>query len=136
VSDQTFTALALDAGQEILGSPEECTNEPDGYQRFPSGEHLASFLGLTSSKHISDMTLYRSKRITKQGSPNGRYAAVNVAQYFSQRVPRYQVMCQRIKGRKPPRRQLHCLGRHRPRLCYQCALRHVALPAPLLRGGH
>jgi transposase len=41
-------------------------------QRFPSGEHLSSFLGLTTSKHISGTTLYRAKRITKQGSPNGR----------------------------------------------------------------
>ncbi len=72
--------------------------------RFPSGEHLASFLGLTTSKHISGATLYRSKRITKQGSPNGRYAAVNIAQHLSQRVPRYQAMYQRIKGRKPPRK--------------------------------
>jgi transposase len=72
--------------------------------RFPSGEHLASFLGLTTSKHISGATLYHSKRITKQGSPNGRYAAVNVAQHLSQRVPRYQTMYQRIKGRKPPRK--------------------------------
>lgn len=72
--------------------------------RFPSGEHLASFLGLTTSKHISGTTLYRSKRITKQGSPNGRYAAVNIAQHLSQRVPRYQAMYQRIKGRKPPRK--------------------------------
>jgi len=72
--------------------------------RFPSGAHLSSFLGLTTSKHISGATLYRSKRITKQGSPNGRYAAVNVAQHLSQRVPRYQAMYQRIKGRKPPRK--------------------------------
>jgi transposase len=57
-------------------------------QRFPSGEHLASFLGLTTSKHVSGATLYHSKRITKQGSPNGRYAAVNVAQHLSHRVPR------------------------------------------------
>jgi transposase len=71
-------------------------------QRFPSGEHLASFLGLTTSKHISGTTLFQAKRITKQGSPNGRYAAVNVAQHLSHRVPRYQAMYQRIKARKPP----------------------------------
>ncbi len=71
-------------------------------QRFPSGEHLASFLGLTTSKHISGTTLFQAKRITKQGSPNGRYAAVNVAQHLSQRVPRYQAMYRRIKQRKPP----------------------------------
>ncbi|MDH4209567.1 MAG: transposase [Anaerolineae bacterium] len=73
-------------------------------QRFPSGEHLASFLGLTTSKHISGATLFQAKRITKQGSPNGRYAAVNVAQHLSHRVPRYHAMYQRIKGRKPPRK--------------------------------
>jgi transposase len=73
-------------------------------QRFPSGEHLASFLGLTTSKHISGATLFQAKRITKQGSPNGRYAAVNVAQHLTRYVPRYQAMYQRIKGRKPPRK--------------------------------
>jgi transposase len=73
-------------------------------QRFPSGQHLASFLGLTTSKHISGTTLLRAKRITKQGSPNGRYAAVNLAQHLSHRVPRYQAMYQRIKARKPPRK--------------------------------
>jgi transposase len=72
--------------------------------RFPSGECLASFLGLTTSKHISGATLFHSKRITKQGSPNGRYAAVNIALHLSHRVPRYQAMYQRIKGRKPPRK--------------------------------
>ena len=65
---------------------------------------MASFLGLTTSKHISGTTLFQSKRITKQGSPNGRYAAVNVAQHLSQRVPKYQQMYQRIKNRKPPRK--------------------------------
>jgi len=73
-------------------------------QRFPSGDQLASFLGLTTSKHISGATIFHSKRITKQGSPNGRYAAVNVAQHLSHRVPRYQAMYQRIKARKPPRK--------------------------------
>ena len=71
-------------------------------QRFPSGQHVASFLGLTTSKHISGTTLLRAKRITKQGSPNGRYAAINLAQHLSHRVPRYQAMYQRIKARKPP----------------------------------
>ena len=32
--------------------------------RFPDGEHLASFLGLTTSKHISGTTLFSSKHIT------------------------------------------------------------------------
>jgi len=72
--------------------------------RFASGEHLASFLGLTTSKHISGATLFQSKRITKQGSPNGRYAAVNVAQHLTRWVPRYREMYKRIKGRKPPRK--------------------------------
>lgn len=82
--------------------------------RFPSGEHLASFLGLTTSKHISGATLFRSKRITKQGSPNGRYAAVNIALHLSHRVPRYQAMYQRIKGRKPPRKGHFRLGGYCP----------------------
>jgi hypothetical protein len=34
VADQTFTALALDAGKEILGSLEGCANDPDGFQPF------------------------------------------------------------------------------------------------------
>jgi transposase len=72
--------------------------------RFSSGEHLASFLGLTTSKHISGATLFQSKRITKQGSPNGRYAAVNVAQHLTRWVPRYQEMYSRIKARKPLRK--------------------------------
>jgi transposase len=67
-------------------------SETGGSQRFPDGEHLASFLGLTTSKHISGTTLFRSKHITKQGSPNARYAAVNLAQHLSQRVPKYQAM--------------------------------------------
>jgi transposase len=71
--------------------------------RFPDGEHLASFLGLTTSKHISGTTLFQSKHITKQGAPNARYAAVNLAGHLSGRVPKYQAMYQRIKHRKPPR---------------------------------
>jgi transposase len=69
--------------------------------RFPDGPSLASFLGLTTSKHISGTTLFLSKRITKQGSPNARYAAVNLAQHLSRYVPKYQQMYQRIKHRKP-----------------------------------
>lgn len=72
--------------------------------RFPDGEHLASFLGLTTSKHASGTTVFVSKHITKQVAPNGRYAAVNMAQHLSQRVPKYQEMYQRIKNRKPPRK--------------------------------
>jgi transposase len=73
-------------------------------RRFPDGEHVASFLGLTPSKHISGATIYQSKHITKQGSPNGRYAAVNMAFHLSLRVPKYQAMYKRIKSRKPPRK--------------------------------
>ena len=79
-------------------------SEVGDIHRYPSGAHVASFLGLTTSKHISGTTLFQSKRITKQGSPNGRYAAVNMALHLSQRVPKYQVMYKRIKNRKPPRK--------------------------------
>jgi transposase len=75
-------------------------SEVGDIRRFPDGPHLASFLGLTTSKHISGTTLFQSKHITKQGSPNGRYAAVNIAGHLSQRVPKYQQMYQRIKSRK------------------------------------
>ena len=34
VADQTFTALAMDAGKEILGSLEGCANDPNGFQHF------------------------------------------------------------------------------------------------------
>jgi len=78
-------------------------SEVGDIQRFPEGKHLASFLGLTTSKHISGTTLFRSKHITNQGSPNGRYAAVNLALHLSMRVPKYQHMYQRIKNRKPLR---------------------------------
>ena len=63
---------------------------------------MASFLGLTTSKHISGTTLFESKRITKQGSPNGRYAAVNLALHLKRHVPKYQQMYERITNRKPP----------------------------------
>ncbi|MGD9099540.1 MAG: transposase [Anaerolineae bacterium] len=79
-------------------------SEVGDFERFPDGQHIASFLGLTTSKHISGTTLFRSKHITKQGSPNGRYAAVNIALHLSQRVPKYQQMYQRLKLRKPPRK--------------------------------
>jgi len=72
--------------------------------RFPDGEHLASFLGLTTSKHISGTSVYHTKRITKQGSPNARYAAVNMAGFLRRKVPRYQNMYQSICARKPPRK--------------------------------
>lgn len=71
--------------------------------RFPDGQHLASFLGITTHKHISGTSIFYSKHITKQGTPNGRYAAVNLAQHLSLRVPKYQAMYQHIKERRPPR---------------------------------
>jgi transposase len=79
-------------------------SEVSDVQRFPDGEHVASFLGLTTSKHISGTTIYQSKHITKQGSPNARYAAVNMALHLSLRVPKYQTMYKNIKARKPPRK--------------------------------
>lgn len=72
--------------------------------RFPDGEHLASFLGITTSKHISGTTLFSSKHITKQGSPNARFAVVNLADHLRRRVPKYIAMYERIKNRKPPRK--------------------------------
>lgn len=76
---------------------------PDA-RRFPDGEHLASFLGLTTSKHISGTTLFSSKHITKQGSPNARFAVVNLAGHLCRKVPKYAAMYHRIKNRKPPRK--------------------------------
>jgi hypothetical protein len=64
---------------------------------------MASFLGITTSKHISGTTLYHSKHITKQGPPNARFAAVNLAGKLCRYVPKYQQMYRRIKERKPPR---------------------------------
>jgi transposase len=80
------------------------TSETGGANRFPDGPHMASFLGLTTTKHISGTTLFQSKHISKQGSPNGRYAAVNLAGHLKRYVPKYQEMYQRIKHRKPPRK--------------------------------
>jgi transposase len=75
-------------------------SEVGDIRRFPDGPHLASFLGLTTSKHISGTTLFQSKHITKQGSPNARYAAVNLAGHLKRYVPKYHQMYQRIKTRK------------------------------------
>lgn len=72
--------------------------------RFPDGGHMASFLGITTSKHISGTTLHRSKHITKEGSPNGRYAVIKLADSLRRYVPKYQEMYQRIKSKKPPRK--------------------------------
>jgi transposase len=102
IKQRLETQLLLTATGAGISNTLALVSETGGCQRFPDGEHLASFLGLTTSKHISGATLFRSKHITKQGSPNARYAAVNLAQHLSQRVPKYQTMYQRIKGRKPP----------------------------------
>jgi len=69
------------------------TTEVGPIARFDTGAQLASFLGLTTSKHI-----------TKQGSPNGRYAVVKLAEYLARKVPKYIAMYARIKGKKPPRK--------------------------------
>lgn len=77
-------------------------SEVGDVQRFPDGAHLASFLGLTTSKHISGATVYKATHITKQGAPNARYAAVNMADHLRHKVPYYHSMYQRITDRKPP----------------------------------
>lgn len=79
-------------------------SEVGSVDRFSDGEHLASFLGITTSKHLSGTTVFTSKHITKQGPPNARYAAVMLALHLSQRVPKYRKMYQTIKARKPPRK--------------------------------
>lgn len=79
-------------------------SEAGDASRFPDGDHLASFFGITTSKHISGTTLFSSKHITKQGSPNGRFAVVNLASHLSRKVPKYIAMYERIKNRKPPRK--------------------------------
>lgn len=72
--------------------------------RFQDGAHLASFFGLTTSKHISGTSIFTSKHITKQGTRNGRYAAYTLADYLRRAVPKYTQMYERIKNRKPPRK--------------------------------
>ena len=59
---------------------------------------------MTTSKHISGTSVYHAKRITKQGSPNARYAAVNMAGFLRRKVPRYQNMYQSICARRPARK--------------------------------
>jgi len=104
IENRPETPLLRDATGAGISNTLALVSEVGDVQRFKSGEHLASFLGLTTSKHISGTTVFVSKHITKQGSPNGRYAAVNIAQHMSQRVPKYQRMYERIKNRKPPRK--------------------------------
>jgi transposase len=104
IENHPQTELLFKAAGAGISNTLALVSEVGDVHRFHSGEHLASFLGLTTSKHISGTTLFVSKHITKQGSPNGRYAAVNVAFHLSQRVPKYQQMYQRIKSRKPKRK--------------------------------
>lgn len=104
IENRPETPLLRDATGAGISNTLALVSEVGDVQRFKSGEHLVSFLGLTTSKHISGTTIFVSKHITKQGSPNGRYAAVNVAQHLSLRVPKYQQMYERIKNRKPPRK--------------------------------
>jgi transposase len=104
IKDRKETELLRSVKGAGVSNTLALVSEVGDVARFSSGEQLASFLGITTSKHISGATLFQSKRITKQGSPNGRYAAVNVAQHLTRWVPRYQEMYKRIKGRKPPRK--------------------------------
>jgi transposase len=104
IKDRPEAKLLIDATGAGISNTLALVSEIGDVHRFSDGEHLASFLGLTTSKHISGTTLFVSKHITKQGSPNGRYAAVNVAQHLSRRIPKYQQMYERIKNRKPPRK--------------------------------
>jgi transposase len=104
IKDRTETELLRTVKGAGVSNTLALVSEVGDAARFASGEHMASFLGLTTSKHISGATLFQSKHITKQGSPNGRYAAVNVAQHLTRWVPRYQKMYQNIKARKPPRK--------------------------------
>lgn len=101
-----FIRLGYDLIKQTAGAGLSNTlalvREAGDVQRFPDGEHLASFLGLTTSKHISGTTVYKAKHITKQGAPNARYAAVNLADHLRHKVPNYNTMYQRITSRKPP----------------------------------
>jgi transposase len=103
IQSRSQTKLLGDTVGAGLSNTLALVTEVGDIDRFPEGKHVASFLGLTTSKHISGTTLFSSKHITKQGSPNGRFAAVNLAFHLSRRVPKYQEMYQRIKNRKPPR---------------------------------
>jgi transposase len=103
IQKRTETLLLYQAVGAGISNTLALVSEVGDVARFPDGEHLASFLGITTSKHISGTSIFHSKHITKQGSPNARYAIVNLAQHLSRRVPKYQKMYKRIKERKPPR---------------------------------
>jgi transposase len=104
VEDRTQAKLLRTVKGAGVSNTLALVSELGDVHRFVNGDHMASFLGLTTSKHISGTTLFHSSRITKQGSPNGRYAAVNVAKHLMRWVPRYGNMYQRIKDRKPHRK--------------------------------
>ena len=102
IEDRPETPLVRAIYDAGISNTLAIVSEVGDASRFSSGEHLASFLGITTSKHISGTTLFSSKHITKQGSPNGRFALVNLAGHLRRRVPRYIDMYERIKNRKPP----------------------------------
>jgi transposase len=52
VADQSFTALAMDAGREILGSLEDCANDPEGFQPFVTWARA-----LRDQHHLRIMTI-------------------------------------------------------------------------------
>jgi len=103
IRDRPETKLLSGSVGAGLSNTLALVSEVGDVSRFPDGEHLASFLGITTSKHISGTSIFHAKHITKQGSPNGRYAIVNLAQHLCRKVPKYQAMYQRIKTRKPAR---------------------------------
>jgi transposase len=103
IQNRKETQLLYQAVGAGISNTLALVSEVGDVTRFPDGEHLASFLGITTSKHISGTSIFHSKHITKQGSPNARYAMVNLAQHLARRVPKNQGMYKRIKARKPPR---------------------------------
>ncbi len=104
IADRPETQLLKATKGAGISNTLALVSELGGASRFADGEHMASFLGITTSKHISGTTLYHSKHITKQGPPNARFAAVNLAGKLCRYVPKYQQMYRRIKNRKPPRK--------------------------------
>jgi len=104
IEDRNETRLLRSSIGAGVSNTLALVSEVGGVERFPDGEHLASFLGITTSKHVSGTTVFTAKHITKQGPPNARYASVMLALHLSQRVPKYRKMYQTIKARKPPRK--------------------------------
>ena len=104
IADRPETQLLRATKGAGISNTLALVSELGGAGRFADGEHMASFLGITTSKHISGTTLHHAKHITKQGPPNARFAAVNLADKLRRYVPKYQDMYLRIKNRKPPRK--------------------------------